>query len=457
MGALVPWALVIAVLCGSGQGPASPPQEKAAPQRLETKPAEYIPDLMRWIAEHYDITKAYQRGETDAALRLLAQRAITEQRQIVERIMGVLETQRKAVETGGGSAGQADASQRRPGEPFTNPGQKARPATGGAYSQGLPKREDPPFTWTVDMMTVAGSLHMDAALQAYRLDDAASAEVVGDQIRIARGYFGYYALRTGHPDESRRWELAIGLTAMADGRFGQAATILDDACARFAEDAPLQLACGSIHETIAMLPADLLADIRTPLTSRPAEDNPLTEFDESTAPRSWSAVYGRAQAKSARAAHLKQAARAFEFALASNANDAERQLRLAHVRMLLGNDKAAERLLAPLVAEAPDAPPRIAYLSRLYLGEVRTRQRQAEAAATLFEEALALVPSGRSAYIALASLARAGGNWNQASAVLHSMLRAPTGPADPWIGYQFGQFWVPDRLIAQLRAEAQQQ
>jgi tetratricopeptide (TPR) repeat protein len=397
---------------------------------------------MRWIADHYEITEMYRQGESERALELLAGRSIDEQRQIVERILGVLEVLLKSVEQvpGQPGPGQIDASQRRPGVPFMQPNQNQAADTTRRVPLDYPAKpaskggDDPEFRWKFPATNVAGALHMEAALRAYRRDDASSAREIGEQIKIAEGFFGFYERHTGRPTESRRWQLAIGLTAMADGRFGRAATVLNDACARFPDDDALQLACGSIHETIAMMPANVASEIRRLHIIRQLQDNPLTEEDESKPGRFRGSINALGAAKSARDDRLKGAARAFERVLASDPTDTEARLRVAHVRMLQKNEKAAAALLEPIVAATPAPPLRTAYLARLFLGEIHARQRQTARAAPLFEEAVTLVPSGQSAYMALLKLARTTGNQEQATAVLHRMLRAPAQPDDPWIG-----------------------
>ena len=443
-------SLLLAVLLARPLYLLATPAGQQSPQKV----GEYVPGLMRWIADHYAITELYRRGESEKALELLAGRSIGEQRQTVERILGVLEVRLKTVEqVSSASSGRVDASQRRSGVPLAQPDQQKAADTAPASKGG----DDPEFRWNVPATNVAGALHMEAALRAYLRDDASAAREIGEQIKIAEGFFEFYERHGGRPTESRRWQLALGLTAMADGRFGWAATILDDACARFPADNALHLACGSIHETIAMMPANVASEIRRVHVIRQLEDNPLTEEDESKPGRFRGSLNALGEAKSARDDRLKGAARAFDRVLASDPTDAEARLRAAHVRMLQKNDKAAAALLEPIVAATPAPPLRTAYLARLFLGEVHARQRHTARAATLFEEAVTLVPSGQSAHIALLKLARTTGNQEQATAALHRMLRAPGQPDDPWIGYRFGQFWVPDRLLAELRAGAQTQ
>ncbi len=297
---------------------------------------------MQWIADHLAIVDLYRQGETDKALERLAQRTPGEQRQMVQRILGVLDVQLKAVEQGLSRQGQIDVTQRRPGVPSTQQSQRPLP---GSHRGGNPE-----FRWNVAATNIAGAVHMEAALRAYRRHDASSARELGEQIELAEGFFEFYELHTGLPTESHRWQLAIGLTAMADGRFGWAATVLSDACARFLIDAPLQLACGSIHETIAMMPANVASDVRSTDVVGQREDNPLTEEDESKPNRFRGSNSALAEAKSARDDRLKNAARAFERALASDPPTLEAGLRLAHVRMMQKNEMAASALLEPIVA-----------------------------------------------------------------------------------------------------------
>jgi Tfp pilus assembly protein PilF len=159
------------------------------------------------------------------------------------------------------------------------------------------------------------------------------------------------------------------------------------------------------------------------------------------------------RAKGIRAADLATARRALERAIRLDAADAESQIRLAHIDMLENKDEAAATRLEP-IAGRKDLDARLTFLAHLFLGEVRARMGHFENARALLEEAIAAVPSGQSAHMALARAVRASGDHDQASALLHRMMNAPTKPDDPMIGYRFGQYWVPDPLIIALRAEA---
>jgi len=131
----------------------------------------------------------------------------------------------------------------------------------------------------------------------------------------------------------------------------------------------------------------------------------------------------------------------------------EAQLRLAHVEMLQHRDASAAARLEPLVASASDR--RTAYLARLFLADILMRTDAAPRAAALLEEAIALVPSGQAAHVALAQLARDRGEFGHAAVLVHRMLNAPVKPDDPWLGYPYGQFWMTGPLIAELRGAAQ--
>lgn len=447
-----PYARIVFLFCLTMLGLLAQPRLLAQ----EPSPAPTSADAQ------YDAARAYQRGEIDTALELLSLRPIAEQRAMTVRTTAILESRLAAAISPlvGSHANEPSAAVGTPLDSITIWPYGAPPVlVDGTSPMLLPmeaRRTVPAplrFEWTVAMTRVAASLHMEAALQAFRRNVSSSEENVEAHIQMADLFFDFYERHTKEPPQSPRWRHAIGLAAMAAGRFSSALGILDPACRKLPQDAPLHLACGSAREAIAMLPADLAAMLRSEGTGRPFEDNPLTDADESKDPKSIASLY---RAGASRAVALRQAVRDLELALTSDPADAEAALRLAHVRMLQGDDKAAARLLEPLVAQQPrDAPPRIPYLARLYLGAVRARQRQPAVAAALFEEAIALVPSGRSAYLAQASLARSDGDRSRSAALLRRMMDAPAKPDDPWIGYRFGQYWVLDGLIAQLRKEVQ--
>jgi thioredoxin-like negative regulator of GroEL len=155
--------------------------------------------------------------------------------------------------------------------------------------------------------------------------------------------------------------------------------------------------------------------------------------------------------KGDRQAHLR-AAESLARAVKLSPGEAEPALRLAHVKLLQADAAHARQLLEPLVAEERDS--RVAYLARLFIAASHQRLGRPQESNRRLEEGLRVMPSGQSAYVALASNLHASGDRNGAAAVLRRMLAAPAAPDDPWVGYRFGQFWVPGPLLAELREEA---
>jgi tetratricopeptide (TPR) repeat protein len=399
-------------------GPAASQKQKEEDNSLATR--------LILAVEEREAVIAYRRGERDVALRKLAEHPIDDQRRVVQLVLGELEFQRR--------------------NPYN-----ARPPQPGAAK----------FSWALADLPAAGALHMDAALDASRRNDARSRQNAADQIKLAEALLGYSAQNGGDPTIAPRWELAIGLTAMADGRFALAQTFLDDSCALFKNDAPLQLACGCVHETLGMLPGPSLlpaAAIPPPRSSQAPTG--LMNPHGASGPinpgliRSGDDQFTRAKANAA--AQLKKAREAFRRVLDIERDQSEAHLRLAHLSLWDGEDSAAALQLEPLLARSSQDS-RMYYLTRLFLAEVRLRQHRLDEAATLLEEAVALVPSGQSAHVERARVAGAANNGDDPAALLHRMLNAPRTPRDPWVGYHFGQYWIPDPLIERLRFEAQVQ
>jgi tetratricopeptide (TPR) repeat protein len=286
----------------------------------------------------------------------------------------------------------------------------------------------------------AAALHMEAALSAYGRDVTTSRHEFDGHVGWAEQLFAFVATQDGVPTAAPRWELVLGLTAAAEGRFGWAAQILDAACKRFPEDGPLQLARGSVHETIAGMPASQMATGPAALVG-------------------WGfSAYGNqlSAARSAREARLDTARDSLQRALTVLPDSAEARIRLARVRFLQGNQKTATQLLMEVIEERAPASGRERYLARLFLGRLHERQDRLEDAARLFEDALTINASGQSAFVALAEVTRRRGDAGGAVRMSERMLAAPRPDDDPWTGYRFAQYFVRDDLLAQLRKEARQ-
>jgi tetratricopeptide (TPR) repeat protein len=147
-----------------------------------------------------------------------------------------------------------------------------------------------------------------------------------------------------------------------------------------------------------------------------------------------------------------RAARELDGVLHSDSRSAEARLRAACALIAVRNDTAAARLLEPLeTASRLDA--RTTYLAALFLGGIRARAGKADIAAALFERAIAAMPSGQSAYVALADIERARGNAGAAAAVIERMFGAPSTPRDPWAEFALGPYWLAQPLLQDLRGE----
>ncbi len=308
------------------------------------------------------------------------------------------------------------------------------------------------FRWQIADLTAAGALQMEAAMVASRAPDERAVLHMAAHLSVADRIFALIAETGGDASAAPRWRLAIGLTMTAAGDYRRARAALIGACAKYPSSAELQLACGTLREDFAMRPAAVRIVVpssrsttrftprNVPPSMDPAGDlrnTVLIEF--SRAEREWDAEVTGAHDALARALQLAP-------------GSTEARLRLAHVEMLQHKDASAAARLEPLVANPSDR--RAAYLARLFLADILMRTGAPDRAAALLEEAIAFVPSGQAAHVALARLARDRGAFEHAAVLVHRMLNAPVQPDDPWLGYPYGQFWVPGPLIAELRRAA---
>jgi VWFA-related protein len=132
----------------------------------------------------------------------------------------------------------------------------------------------------------------------------------------------------------------------------------------------------------------------------------------------------------------------------------EARLRLAHVRILQGNDGAGRTELEALRTSRP--APDIAYLAALMLGGIMERRDDHVAAAALFEDARRHVPDAQSAFIAQAFALRAAGRSRESVSALRDMLSREAIASDPWTRYPRGLDLARASLDA-LRDDVKQQ
>ena len=349
-----------------------------------TAGAQVPAPLAAAIAERHRAAMLYAAGDTDGALRLLDGRKLDDQREVVERILRLA---------------------------------RARP-------HELTDETEP---WTHESVAALGALHMEAALHAYAGRDPLSEARAREHVTLAEPLFAFAASWPLRKSADRRWELALGLTALADGEIGWAARFLEPACREFPDDAPLLVACGTVHETRASMTA------ATPFVR--ISDDAIRRF------------------RRMRSDWLDLAEKQLARALREEPANLEARLRLAHVRAMKGEGRDAARLLAEIESGRVPADLRTQYLALLFVGQISQRARQPERAAALFRRASELIPGAPTALIGLAHAAHARGDAAQSAEFVKRAVTTPEQIPDPWWGYRFGQYWLRDPLLASLRAE----
>ncbi len=271
--------LLVAAAVVAAAGPAG---AQSPPENLATR-----------IAGQYRAVELYRSGDTEGAVRLLEERTLDEQHDLVVRIL--------------------------------------RLARARLHEQT--EETDP---WTHQVVAAFAALHMEAALHAYTGRDPLSKVRARTHVALAEPLSAFAASWPLRKSSDRRWELALGLTALSDGELGWAEWFLEPACRTFPDDVPLLVACGTVEETRATMTAT------TPWVR--ISDDMVRRFRAMRA--DW---LNRAE---------KQLARAFRADLES----IEARLRLAHVRAMQGDMRAAAPLLEDIGSGKLPADLRSQYL-----------------------------------------------------------------------------------------------
>jgi tetratricopeptide (TPR) repeat protein len=293
--------------------------------------------------------------------------------------------------------------------------------------------------WSAGQLRALATLHMESALQIYEQRATRTLDELRARVAVAAQLFEHlHATGEAAPDTVERWSLAIGLSALRDGQLWWAASFLDERCRRADATVPLQLACGTAHEQIASLPAHLLLR-----GGRPAGKDGLYALGPDALQ----------QARMVRDHHLARARRAFEQASLADSTNPEARLRTAYVNLQENKGEQAADVLEELL-ETVSLDLRTAYLARLFLGTVLDRSGRHEEAAARLREAVALVPAGQAAQLALAASLHAHGRVLEAAAATDRSLTGALEPADPWSSYGLGQFWLVEPALRALRDEA---
>ena len=305
---------------------------------------------------------------------------------------------------------------------------------------GLPAKESS-VPWPPALLRALGALEMEAALVAEAREGPDARRITEAHIAIAQSLFTLASRVAGEDDRvGVRWLLAIGLQRMAKSEFGAAAVLLIPACSQHGDYAPLLVACGSIEETYASMPADrrLPAEFDVSMMKKPG--GPTVDSG-----RPLTGSFGLQR----RDEHLDAARRYFEAAIRVDDRSNEAVLRLANVYDKRGDRRQAASLLAGLL-DRDGLDERESYLARLFFSRIHDAEnRLDEAAAALADAAVA-----QSVLIARAHNAARRGNARDAAAFADQATRSTV--EDPWWSYRFGQYWLYERLFTQLREEARQ-
>ena len=130
----------------------------------------------------------------------------------------------------------------------------------------------------------------------------------------------------------------------------------------------------------------------------------------------------------------------------------EARLRFGRVLYRRGDLDGATRELE--AARSSTKQLEIKYLATLFLGMVSATRGELERAAALYREAIALVPDGQSAYLALSETDYRSGKVNEAATNVKTLLGRVLKD-DPWWLYQAGALWHFEFLVAGLHERMQ--
>jgi tetratricopeptide (TPR) repeat protein len=129
---------------------------------------------------------------------------------------------------------------------------------------------------------------------------------------------------------------------------------------------------------------------------------------------------------------------------------AEASLRVAYLEFILGDYPAAHATAAATASVTPT----VQYVAHVIAGRALDQMQQADAARQAYERALAALPAGESASLALAAIRFAGDDRADISTLMDRALVRMRDGDDPWRLFLYGSFrYWPERLRT-LRLEA---
>jgi len=158
---------------------------------------------------------------------------------------------------------------------------------------------------------------------------------------------------------------------------------------------------------------------------------------------------------SRRARNLDDAARWLRQAVGLDSGNELLAVHLGRVLTLRHDDDAAVVVLGAVSTTGKHAE--AAYLASLFLGGLRERQGQLDAAIDAYRDALSHLPSAHAAYVGLSQVLQRVGQSDESRAVLLVPLTHKAGPTeDPLWWYHIDKPGVAERRLESLRAEVRQ-
>jgi tetratricopeptide (TPR) repeat protein len=223
----------------------------------------------------------------------------------------------------------------------------------------------------------------------------------------------------------RNWYLSVAAFLQGQMKVGRARVYLAEGKRMFPRDAELLLLDGAGHEMLTDL---TVATIQI--------------YDSAGRPSSTEEVNVDKE--------LRQAAEMLSAAVAADPGLLEARLRLGRVLYKRGDLAGAARELE--AARESTKQPEIKYLATVFLGLLCAGRGELDRAASLYREAIAVVPDGQAAYIGLSEVEYLTGRVDQAAAVM-SQLLARVLKDDPLWLYQSGGWWQLEARFTALREE----
>jgi tetratricopeptide (TPR) repeat protein len=298
--------------------------------------------------------------------------------------------------------------------------------------------------WPTWRFRAATMLHTDVALKFLASKDR------------HRAYFhldlaGLILSRAG-PDLgsfASRWNEAAARTLRFNGAFSETLRFLESARRRWPKDPRI------LHESGIATELQGAAELRIEAALL---DQATVPEGMATAPRLPSASRQSIRANRHQAQkHLREAESYLREASGIGSTDPLTPLHLARVLVLQHKEGDALTIIHDLLSQTQDRAVR--YLANLMAGSVLERRGDLTEAIRHYRTAVAEMPAGQAAYVAVAAALFRTGRMEEARAVLRNYMSGTArGDAvrEPWWTYVFDSEAAVMQLLGDLRSEAQQ-